>query len=231
MPSDYLPSAEPGLNQWATNFNTKLQAGPVGGVYGLTPAQITEYNDVFTAWAAAYSAITDNTTRTPQALVIKNQAKAALIAISREFVRYIQGNPDTTDAERSALDITIRDTEPTPIDPPATYPVLTVESVYGRTVTLRIRDSAQPDQRAKPEGVAGALIMYYIGENEPLTVDQWILAGNTTKTSFTYEFSEAVVPSTKVWFIAQWFNPRQQTGLPGNPVNTHTEFGGFSQAA
>lgn len=230
--STYLPSKEGELVTWSANMNSLIGADPT--IYGLTLGQATDFATLQSAYATAFTTANNDSTRTPSAIVAKNDAKEALIngpGGIRELVDIIQAYPGTTNEMRSDLQITIRDVEPTPIDPPSTAPVLQVTEVWGRQITVRIKISSESESRGKPTGVAGATVLRAVGENPPPGPSGWEFVGSTTRTKYTFTMPEAIEPGTKVWVTAFWFNPRAQSGPGATPVWTMTNNAGLSQAA
>ncbi len=75
----------------------------------------------------------------------------------------------------------------------------------------RIHDEATPNSRAKPQGVAGAQIFVYIGENPPLDLEKWSLKGVATKGSFIVQYDESDI-GKKAHVAARWTN---RIGEPG----------------
>ena len=230
MPSttDFIPGRESELVTWSTNFDTLINADPL--IYGLDIGQASAYAALHTAFVAAYQTANDPSTRTPSAIVSKDDAKDALITNARDLAAIVQSFPGTTDILRSDLGITVPDTEPTPIPPPANPPGIDIVSAVGRTVTLRLHDSLSPTTRGKPDGVAGATVFSYVGTAAPVELDDWKFEGNTTLTKYDVNFDPEVANGAMVWFTAFWFNPRAQSGPAASPVSTNMP-GGLAQAA
>jgi len=218
---DWLPDTEPGLVTWSTNFNARLQDGAIGGIYGLTPQQITDYQTAHDNFLAARVTANETDTRTKTTIQLKNDAKDALILLAREYVKFIQGRPETTDAERVSLNITVPDDEPSTIPAPTTMPVITIQSTVGKTVNFIIRDENAPDTKAKPNGVVSAIIMSYVGDTAPNELTDWSLAKTLTKSSSSFTFPASTPAFSKVWLVALWQNAKGQTGPIGNPVSTN----------
>lgn len=219
---DYLPQTDSGLRDWAANFNARIVAegGGAGSAWGISQIQIVNYTNAFNTYDAAYVAANENSTRTPPAIQAKNNAREALEALSRELVAIVQINPAMTDQIRSELQITIRDTEPSPAPIPANGPQISILSTVGSLVKIRLRDVDNPDSRAKPEGVYGATVMTAFGAAPPLLSDSsaWTLRGTTTRTLTTLEFPDA--PSgTTAWITAFWLNTRGEASPPTLPVS------------
>lgn len=78
----------------------------------------------------------------------KNDARRLLVRSEngiRKLVDIIQVYPGTTNQMRSEINITIKDTIPTPVPPPSTQPRVTLTGVDDNTVYFYLRDSAEPD--------------------------------------------------------------------------------------
>jgi len=231
--SSYLPTVEADLVNFSVNFNTRINATPTA--FGLTAIQSAAYTVLHDDFIAAYNLVTqDPVTRSTPNITAKNTAKNALINDPngiRDLVDVIQAYAGTTDEQRAQLLITIRDTTPTPAPIPSDPPDLSIVSTLGQNVKYRLRDSANPNSRGKPEGVAGAMFFYYVGETAPPTLDGWQSMGNFGKNVGSLAFSAATVPpGSKVWLSAAWYNTRNQAGPLAEPLSFFLP-GGLSQAA
>jgi len=232
---DYLPQTDNDFRAWAQNLQTRLVAeGGVGGdAWGVSAQQISDYTAAYQAYDAAWIAANQTDTRTKTTITTKNDTRDALRELSRYYVQNIlQVNPAMTDTIRTQLQITIRDADPTNIDPPATAPIVNIAKVFGSQITVDLRDSLNSESRAKPDGVAGATILYFVGDNAPTGGEQWIVAGLATRTAHTVTLPSTIAAGTKVWMSAQWFNPKTETGPAATPVSTNIGFeGSQAQAA
>ena len=218
--ADYLPQREADLVNWSTNFNTKISATPTA--FGLDAAQATAYAALHTAFRNAYTAANDPATRTPNAVQTKNDAKEVLIdgpGGIRELVKVVQAYPALTNTQRVDLRITVPDAEPTPVPPPSEPPVLAVLSTLGRTVKLQLRDMADSEKRGRPEGVAGATILMFVGEDAPVDPTLWVFCLNTTRTVVDIDVPPSLAAGAKIWFTAFWRNRRDEAGPAAVPVS------------
>lgn len=229
--ASYLPYRDSELLAWANNFNTLL--GTMGADVGINPGQIATFDGLYTAFANAY-AVTQSDDRGPVATQTKKTAKDAMVngpGGIRKLVGIIQKHPGTTDAQRVELRVTVPDTEPTPILPPEFAPVLIVTSLPGREMKIRLQNPQRPKHNKKPDGVQGATVFSFVGEEYPADMDLWKFEGSTTLTDFTAEIPVTVAEGAKVWFTAFWYNPRAQSGPPATPVSAYVQFGGMAKAA
>jgi len=110
--ADYIPGDEAGKINWLGIFAPWIGAN--GATHGFSPAEITD----FLATAAQAPLEVDNyliaQAALRAALTTKHTAINAAIERSRDFAQRLQNDPNTTDADRSAAGITIRDTIGTP---------------------------------------------------------------------------------------------------------------------
>jgi len=233
MAETYLPTRESDLVNFSTNFNARLVAGGPGGAYGLSAPTIAAYTALHDAWIAAYTAAVQDITRTPVTIQAKDDAKEALINGAngiRQLVNIIQHNPATTNEERAELQITVPDVEPSPVPVPAFAPGVDIVSSSGRTARIRLHDTENPTRRGKPDGVVGATVFSFIGDEAPADIDSWEFEGNTRNNIVEVEFPAETPNGATVWFTAFWRNTRDEAGPPSAPVSTNIP-GGLSMAA
>ena len=124
----------------------------------------------------------------------------------------------------------MRDTDPTPVPPPAEMPVIDIVSVVGWTMRLRLHNG-DSTRRRKPAGVQGAYVFTYTGETPPTDVNAWKFEGSTSKTETKIIFPTTLAVGTKIWLTAAWVNAKLQTGPATVPISTQINYGGLSQAA
>lgn len=224
----YFPQTEAELVTFSTTFAGVISADPAA--CGLTLAQATDYTAAQEAFGAAYQASKNPSTRSPATIEQKRTLKAALVALTRSYVKICQAYPGMTNDLRVQLGITVPDVTPTPSPIPEEPPVLDVVSVSGHTIKLRLHNG-DPSRRARPAGVTGATLFSYVGEQPPVDLGAWKFEGNTTKLRETLVLPGTVAAGSVVWLTAFWFNARAQSGPACTPVSTHVGFGGVSQVA
>lgn len=218
MSTDFFPKREADVVTWSNNFKTKTTATPAA--FGLTAAQATAYGALHDLYVADYQTASNPDTRSPSAIIAKDQSLANLAANARLLARIVQATPTVTNAQKSDLGLTVRHAR-APIPAPATAPDIDVVSVSGNTVRIRLHDVANPTRRGKPAGVAGAAVFSFVGTAAPTEESAWNFEGNATRTSVLVVFPPATPPGARVWFTARWFNPRQENGPAATPVGTN----------
>jgi len=226
--SDYIPKTDLGLLSWGTNYSGLITAGPLP--LGLTTLIATTLAGKLAAFEAALSASTSPATRGGATILAKDAARRDLVSYCRLTARAIQGTITVTNAQRYDLGLTVRDTAPSPITPPASAPDIDILSVSGNTVKLRLHDPANPTRRGKPAGVAGLSIFSHVGATPPDTESDWTFEGNWTRTTLMVAFPEGTPAGARVWFTAFYYNPRAQRGPAATPAGANIP-GGAAMAA
>lgn len=100
---------------------------------GLSPAQVTAFDDLQAAFALKYALVQDPATRTPTNVIAKNEARQAMVDNARMLIKIIQANPLVTDEQRRTLNITIRKAR-TSQSTPNVEPLLEIDEVNGHTL-------------------------------------------------------------------------------------------------
>jgi hypothetical protein len=222
-----IPTKDILLIDWSTNANTRLTASPV--TYGTTAAVATAYAAVHTPFVTAYDnliAARSAGTRSESLTSIKALAKIALLNFARPLYKQIQANTAVAPAAKIELGVVVPNPEPTPIPAPAFAPQLTIVSVNGRLVTVRLSDPANPTRKRMPAGVDGATVLSFVGAAAPADPGQYKYEGGTSRTTFDVLFPEAAEPGTKVWLTAFFFNERKQNGPACAAVGAIINYGG-----
>lgn len=227
MPIPVFPPAKDSeLLSWSDNFDTKITATPAA--FGLTAGQAAAYNTLHLAYRSAYQTAINPNTNSKANVNAKKSAKQSLLygdGGAWELVNIVQAFPGTTNIMRGELGLRIPDVSPTPIPPPEQPPLLSIMSTSGRTMTIRLRDKENPDRRGKPVGVAGATVLYYVGENTPADPSQWMFLLNESRTQFFADIPPVVPAGAKVWVTAFWFNNRKQSGPVASAESTRVDDG------
>ena len=222
-----IPTKDSSLVEWSTNANTRLTAAPA--TYGTTAAIATQYDTLHDAFVLAYDnliAARAAGTRSESLTALKDGAKVNLLAFARPLYRQIQANTGVTDAAKIELGVHVIDFQPTPQPVPGFAPGLTVVSVDGRMVRIRLSDPANPTRKRMPDGVNGATVMSFVGASAPSNPTAYKYEGSTSKTTVDILFPESVAPGTQVWLTAFFFNERKQNGPACTAVGAVINYGG-----
>jgi hypothetical protein len=207
----------------STSFLNIVTAEPI--TYGMNPAQVSAYDALNIVWTGAYERATNPLTRTKANVAAKNAARAAIVAMSADLARIIDGTPTVTDAQKIELGLNVRKA-PVPVPAPTEAPAVDLGSVVNRTVNVHIHDSAASSKRGKPAGAVAAWVYTYVGQNYPTDPAAWTFERSTTKAKFQITFPDTVAGGQSVWIRAAWINAKQEAGPLSVPVTTNLQGGG-----
>jgi hypothetical protein len=214
-----IPTQDVALLDWSTNANTRFVAS--GATYNLSAGQVTEYTSRHTAYASALAAVTAARaagTRSKDLTADKNDAKASLLELAREYYGLIQNALNITDGEKELVGVKVK-AQPAPIPAPDSAPEVTAKKVYGHNITLSILDASH-QRNGRPLGVSEAILFSFVGPTPPVANDAWQFEAKVTRDEIIVQFDEGLAAGTKVWFTAFWTNPRGLSGPACTPVGS-----------
>ena len=143
--------------------------------------------------------------------MIQGNARSASHGSRLHFVARLQASPDVDDAERAALGITVPDTTPTPVGPPETRPVVSVDTSQRLQHTLSFADELTPTRTAKPAGVRGAQVWVKIGDPAPVDPSELTYLATDTRTPYVAACGGA--GANKVaHYMLRWESTRGEPG-------------------
>ena len=214
--SDYVPSDDAGLVAFVENIQSALDASE--SEYGLLPADSVALGLAMDAFKNAYVAnnIAQNAARSSRQL--KDTNRDALVTKLRSLVNRIQAYPGTTDAKRTTLNITVRDSTPTAVPAPTTQPVLFVDTSNRLQHSISFRDSLTPTSKAKPQGVLGCEIYPKIvdptatpPQSPPSSIADCEFLGLDSASPYVADYGAETGGKT-AYYIGRWANRNGLTG-------------------
>lgn len=209
MPRDYIPAKDADLDAFGVNFHTLIAATPA--TYGLVAADATALAPFVTAYTAALATATDPSTRTQPTVAAKDTARVALVDQLRFLANKVQSASGVSDEAKADLGLTIRDTGPTPIPAPTTYPILAVVGATPLAHGLRYSDSATPAARKKPFGAVSMELRRSVGTvaaTDPSAMD---FLANVSRNPVSSDFVGADAGKVAS-YAGRWINAKGQAG-------------------
>lgn len=185
--------------------------------YGLTSAIVASYTVLAASFNDLLTIATAPETRSPVNIAKKNDAKRLLKAASVNLSRTIAATATVSNAQLLGLNMNLR-VSPTPRTVPATPPTITVLSVVGRVVTLRVTDATSKG-RGMPFGAQSANIFSYVGPDAPTDPAAYQFLGATTRAKARLLFPNSAPSGATVWLSAAWVSRRGEAGVAGAPKN------------
>jgi hypothetical protein len=208
MSSDYIPASDTDFDAWQANFLTYANANKVA--LGLSTPTIIELQTRQDVWRGTFESHVAAQAAAESARQDKDDGRKEYQAYIRNVVRGLQASTTVTDPQRQGLGITVRDTTHTPVGPPTTRPVATVETRERLRQTIHFADEATPQSKAKPAGVIGAEIWLKVGTPPTDTAELHFLALDT-RTPYTADFLAADGGKT-AYYMLRWVNTKGEKG-------------------
>lgn len=207
--SDYVPASDADFDVWQGNLMGQLKADK--NKFALTSASDAELTALQGDWAARNAEHLEAQSKALAARVAKDEKRAEFEAALRRQVKTTQSAPGVTDADRAQLRITIRDTQPTAPAPPATRPVMQVDTSQRLRHKLTMMDELTPTSRSRPKGVSYLEIWVKVGDPAPTDPSQLRFVDTSTTASFVVEYDGADGGKT-AHYMARWVNSRKEKG-------------------
>ena len=215
---DYIPTNESEKVLWLENFAAWLTAN--GATHGFSAAEITA---ISTVAADASTAFTDNVTAqatAKAATATKNTTLSAAVELARDDAQRLQKDPNTTDADRAAAGITIRDTTPTSTPaldvltiPP---PLLLLDFSARQQITVHWgTNPANEHLNHRPAGTIGCQIQTARG-GIPAEQSAWVILETDTESPMIHPVDEDT-PTTYA-YRARYVGKNLKLGPFGDPV-------------
>lgn len=216
MPQDFLPTREAKLLDWSHNMAQHLSATP--DRFGMNPDWTQQYQSLHDAFDVLYTKANHPSTRTPVVVEEKNRAKAALIGEARRISAWIQAQISTTDEMRRTLGLTVPKKTAQRIKRPSEPPTVHITGVDGFRARLLLVPVGS-DRPHKPEGVAGAAVFRFVGDEPPRDLHEWTFVGNVSTARSEIEVPSSANGVAQVWLSACWYNPRGEYGPASQAVS------------
>lgn len=211
MAREVPPRSDQDLATWAADADAYIALAPSN--VGLSTLQSTTFHGLVTDYLARLNTALDPTTRTRPVIAAKNTSKLALIANAKLLLRLIAAHPGLTDFQRESLGMNLPN-PPSPQPAPSTQPLVSIAGTGGGQAAIRLRDETAPDRRAKPAGVASALVAIAVtaaDAPEP-SFDGVKFDVVATRTNYTLDLPPEATAGKRLWLRACWANER---GMPG----------------
>lgn len=218
MAADYIPTRDVEAVHWMRTFAAAIASAP--SAYALSPADAATISDVVQAFANTYAAAAAPTTRTSVTVAQKSEARAAAVAIVRQYAGLIKLNAGISNEAKIAIGIRPLNRQRRRIEVPTSSPLLKLISAAAGSHLLRFNDSNSPTRRAKPFGAAQLQLFVHIGDEQARSPDEAPFRGAYTTDAVTVSFDHKDGGKYATYF-ARWASRRGETGPWSSPVGMH----------
>lgn len=209
--SDFIPSGDADFNLWQDNLLNFLSAPANRTRLQLSEADLSVVSAPQGAWERDYPAHLEAQRAALVASNAKNSARAALEEALRPFIAVLQKNANLSDADRTALRITVPAVTRQAAPVPTSAPVGSVDFSRRLTHSISFRDENTPQTKAKPDGVRGAQIYIQIGGSVPSGPDGFSFLATDTRAPYVHAFEMNDIGKT-VHYLLRWENTTGKVG-------------------
>lgn len=218
MPHNYIPNQDPAFDAWFQNYQQYAVANAVA--LGLTPAQALEIQTAKIVWSLSFSNLISVRNSYQAAQEIKDEKREDGERVIRKYTGMIQARPETTDAQREGLGITVPDRQPTPLDPGRILqeppPLVKVDTRQRLQATIHFGKNPEDERRnAKEDFVLGAEIWWCPG-TVPADVTAYQLLALDTNSPYVHIFGGLL--AVTVTYRLRWLDKLGRPGPFGDPV-------------
>lgn len=216
--TDYIPRTDALLDEWLRNFVDLVVADPY--LYAVTPSEAAQLQAQYNDWHAAWTLAIDPGTRTKPTVAAKDAIRAQTVAMFRAIAQRIKRNAGVDTDDIVELGIHLDDLSKTPRFAPTTQPILSFIAATPYEWTLRIADSAQPNQRGQPFGSVGALLVAKISTTESDDPDDAVYRGIVTRNPCAVSWEPGDVGKVGTLWAA-WLGVRGDKGPWSTSLSMH----------
>jgi hypothetical protein len=207
---DYIPTKGAEFFNWQDDF--VVYVTPRVGTWGIPGTVMTALNAAKTEYVKRYNAAKNPETRTPTAVLMKDEALAAYVKEIRALVRiYLANGPAVTDEDRSNMGLSIHKSTRTPAPVAKNAPACKIDTGTICRLILYFYDEGKEKTKAKPPGQHGVEISWMISDVPVVDADDLVHSAFDTRTPFTLEFQGHERGKT-VYLALRWENTRGEKG-------------------
>jgi hypothetical protein len=208
--ADYIPSNDAEFDIWQGNLIEVASANAES--WGIPADTVTAAKAKQTTWVSAFAKASNKQNRTQADVIAKNEAEEDYVKTLRALVQqWLARNPKVSDADRVRMDIPVRKSTNTPVPPPESFPVGTVDFSVRLQHTISFFDQASAHSNAKPEGVSGCEVYLKVDGDAPKSVDEMNFQGTCSASPFVLKFDAAKAGKTAYYWL-RWVNRKGEAG-------------------
>jgi hypothetical protein len=218
MPHNYIPSPDPAFDAWFQNYQQYVVAN--AAALGLTPAQALEVQTAKINWNLSYSNLISARNAYQAAQEVKDEKREAGETVIRKITGIIQKRPETTDAQREGLGITVPDRQPTPLDPGRILqeppPIVLVDTSQRLQATVHFGPNPSDERKnPKPDFVHAAELWYSFG-GVPADAAAYVFLALDTASPYVQIFGG--LQAVTVTYRLRWVDRLGRPGPFSEPV-------------
>ena len=183
--TDFIPAPDDAFDTWFAAYQQYVAAN--FAALGLTPAEALDVLNAKTLWSLGYSNVVVTKNAYQAAVEVKDEKREDAEIVIRRITGKIQARPETTDAQREFLGITVPDRIPTPLDPEKILlhapPLHLVVPHRGQVVLHFGPDPGNENSNALPD-IARAVRIFRAAGGVPADVSGWVFVAEISHSPY-----------------------------------------------
>lgn len=207
--SDYIPARDAEFDEWLRNFKNYVTANHAA--LGLTLAESDEFDALHRDWETDYTDHNAAQANAASTARKKTETRDTTEQAARNLAARFQANPDVTNEQKEALNITVAKETKTPSPVPTTPPIGKVDNRNRLKHIINFFDSENPNSRAKPKGVMGCEIWMKVDGTAPTDPKELDYLATDTRTPYEVTF-DGEDAGKIAHYMLRWVNTRGETG-------------------
>ncbi len=216
MGNDVLPGSDAQFEIFQAHFITTLTKSPAK--FGVTADDVAALAAAQKVWSAAYPTHLKAQQDAQAATQAKQTARGNLEVVLRMAAQKVSATAGTDNSLRAAAGLPVRVETRSVVGAPETRPIGRLQAAGSRTLIVHFTDEVKPNRLAKPDGIRGAEIFYFVGAEPPVDPDDYTFLALDTKTPYTHEHDPADA-GKGVHYLLRWQNTKGETGPFGAVVS------------
>ena len=206
----YIPAPDEAFDTWFAAYQQYVAAN--FAALGLTPAEALDVQTAKINWSLGYSNVVVTKNAYQAAVEVKDEKREDAEIVIRRITGKIQARPETTDAQREFLGITVPDRIPTPLDPekillhPA--PLHLVKPGRGQAELHFGPDPGNENSNALPD-ICRAVRIFRAAGGVPMDVSGWVFVAEISHSPYVDVFlnSQPITVSYRFQYVDRLGRP------------------------
>jgi len=215
--ASYIPRPDDAFDTWFAAYQQYVAAN--FAALGLTPAEALDVQTAKINWSLGYSNVVVTKNAYQAAVEVKDEKREDAEVVIRRITGKIQARPETTDAQREGLGVTVPDRIPTPLDPEKILqhppPLHLAKPLRGAVELHAGPDPGNENSNALPE-IARAIEIVRAAGGVPADASGWVHVAEISHSPYTDVLgnSQPVTVSYRFRYVDRMGRP----GLWSDPV-------------
>lgn len=209
MGKDFIPGPEADFIKFLGIFVAAVTSNK--DAFGLTDEDVKTLTTAKTTWDTDVQADIDAEAAADKAKKQKSKSRGDIEDLVRGIVKKVNGHPQADNALRAKAGLPAHEETRAPRNAPATRPLVRLESTGRWMLTIHFMDELTPTKLAKPEGVQGAQIWFFVGDTAPADPVDFRFLFLDTRTPYVHTHA-AVDAGKTVFYALRWANAKGEVG-------------------